>query len=510
MTKTMLICSTKQQVVNLVPALTEKVDEIIIFTTTYAKKEDWTSNLLPVLKKRKINCSEVLVTNEIEQNVLSFSELIKSEIEKVRDSEIFLNVGGGQKTFTMAMMKAYADLPDANTKVVYTEANKRCLYFISKEMKTTSKSYQINLDLKEILGLNGYSLFEGSKTKNPNLNATESFSNEFYQKHFPAAKTGDYFRKDSLFKEIFYRCIMNEGNEPVEKNDIEKSIKARLLGIKPHIDDLPVSYPLGHSPHEIKVKIKQLRESPQKSGSAIKLLESVYADFRYNSFWNTVKKEIVSYVENELRISNVKIRNEAYSVKEQNKLKDIFKDISGSSMISFDEKGFLRHKDILFSSKYGDLFEEMVFIEVLKLQEDVVWDNVHQIWLNVFTKKTGANVKTPEAEYDLVIVTKFGTLILIESKSAKFDNKVAKGQERDVQKKSGPYGKAVIAGPLLGEIKSIKDSKEREKEYPYVSFALFAQAQKVEDAGMQYWCLDKISENLKKLLSRRSSASLQC
>ncbi len=89
---------------------------------------------------------------------------------------------------------------------------------------------------------------------------------------------------------------------------------------------------------------------------------------------------------------------------------------------------------------------------------------------------------------------------MLESKSAKFENKIAKGQERDVFQKSGPYGRATITGPLLKKVKSIKIPEERKEKFPYIANALVAQAEKVESAGLQYWCLDEITEKLEKLL----------
>ena len=57
MTKTMFICSTQNQVVNLVPAITEKVENIVIFTTETAK--NWTKNLINFLKKRNVKYRNV-------------------------------------------------------------------------------------------------------------------------------------------------------------------------------------------------------------------------------------------------------------------------------------------------------------------------------------------------------------------------------------------------------------------------------------------------------------------
>lgn len=142
----------------------------------------------------------------------------------------------------------------------------------------------------------------------------------------------------------------------------------------------------------------------------------------------------------------------------------------------------------------------MVLSQIQHLATTEMWQNIHEIWFNVMTQKGNQNAGNYETEYDIVIVTKFGTLMLLESKSAKFENKVSKGQEMDVFQKSGPYGRAIIIGPLLKAIKQIQDSLQRKKTFPYVAESLVNQAQKVENTGLQYWCFDEITEKLEKLL----------
>ncbi len=47
-----------------------------------------------------------------------------------------------------------------------------------------------------------------------------------------------------------------------------------------------------------------------------------------------------------------------------------------------------------------------------------------------------------DAEYDLVIVTSYKTLLLVEMKSGEFETDTARGKEHGAYQKSGPYGKS--------------------------------------------------------------------
>ena len=500
MTKTMLICSTNHQVVNIIPAITENVEKIIIFTTEFAKRSNWTKNLIHVLTKRGFKITDIFVPVEVEEEVDQFSELIKREMKKIPNNEILLNVGGGQKTFTMAMMKAFRELLSLNSRIVYTEANKHTLFSISKEMATDAKQYEINLSLDEIFSLYGFCFWNKSKTSYPNQNATNLIGTPDFEKHFVEATAASAFlKKDRLFKEIFFRKMMDEDEVMIHPREVREIVKKMLQEIKPSLKQLKISYSKGHDPATINHKIKNLSSS--KRSDIKKLLESIYAPHRYNAFWNAAKNQIINYVFDNIMAPNVKLRVAPFTENEKSNLYNIWSKLGKFNKIEFERNGFLLKKNVCFSEKNGDLFEKMVLIEVLKLKEKAVWNNIHEIWLNVFTQKDdGEERANSEAEYDLVIVTKFGTLILLESKSAKFDNKIAKGQERDAFQKSGPYGRAIITGPLLKEIKAEKDPIIRKNKFPYVADAFLAQSKKVENAGMTYWCFDEISEKLEKLL----------
>jgi hypothetical protein len=177
---------------------------------------------------------------------------------------------------------------------------------------------------------------------------------------------------------------------------------------------------------------------------------------------------------------------------------------------NFDENGYLylgaENYSYKFEEKNGPFFEKMVTTEVCRINSEAM-EKVKEIWVNVKTRKFAGDAN--DAEHDVVIVTKFGTLILIEIKSSKFETSIAKGQERDVYQKSGNYGLSFIATPLLKEMwdyySKAQDKQEAERHYEYVASFYFKHAKKVKDAGIQYWCFDEITEKLGETLSPKKS-----
>jgi hypothetical protein len=65
-------------------------------------------------------------------------------------------------------------------------------------------------------------------------------------------------------------------------------------------------------------------------------------------------------------------------------------------------------------------------------------NSIAEIYHSVKTKKLNSSEKH-YAEHDIVIVTKFGTLILIELKTYEFSGDLAQAQQGLAYKKSGPY-----------------------------------------------------------------------
>jgi len=512
--KIMFCCSTNHQAVNLIPALKENVSKMVLFSTGTAKK--WTENLKKVLADRHIELSkddDVHIDAKCEQNVKELVSKINEYVEKYKDYEILLNIGGGQKLFTLAFSEVFINSKQGNIRIVYSEAQNHKLYSVKKDLdQSHDEEYKVDLSLEEILKSYGYKLYDDSDSDNSsNMKITpdvKAVLNE--KKYVQANKSSENLKNDRLYQEIFYQMMMtNEVDETISYDDLINGDKfSKIVArYKPSTDPKKYNWING----ALK-KLRSIAESAEKITKFMKKdpatniedltakIEAETKNIQDNAEKvidkNRVSQDLTMYcndladvLKNNFKLRHTVLVDRPFSGDEKEKIKAMFK------CADFDEDS--RLKTCSLPEKNGAFFEKMVTTEVCKLKDDPeVWQNIHEIWLNV--KTAIGQDKKNDAEHDIVIVTKFGTLIILEVKSAVFDNKIAKGQERDVLKKSGPYGMSVIVGPLLSEMLDIEE--DRKKKYPFVADAFFRQAEKVKNAKMKYWCFDQIVKELKEAL----------
>ncbi|MCC6347497.1 MAG: hypothetical protein IT388_09960, partial [Nitrospirales bacterium] len=148
----------------------------------------------------------------------------------------------------------------------------------------------------------------------------------------------------------------------------------------------------------------------------------------------------------------------------------------------------------------GYLFEWMVAAEVIDIicNDDELRQSVAQVYHSVATRKLGSKEKQ-DAELDLVIVTRFGTLLVLELKTFEFSGDLAKSKEGSAYKKSGPYGKAIIVGPLLT---SMVQTAKNGKTYPhYIVGPIQTQEATAMQNGIEYIYLDELAVTLRKKLA---------
>jgi len=160
------------------------------------------------------------------------------------------------------------------------------------------------------------------------------------------------------------------------------------------------------------------------------------------------------------------------------------------------------HKFSGITPRPGVLFEWMIaalIMELIKTNE-VVKNNISEIHINVGTQRSDDPEAKQDSEFDLVITTRFGTLILFEMKTHDFSGDVAKGKEGAAYKKSGPFGKAVIIGPIMNDMIHINVRKEKEYDH-YIDRKTQDQEKTASQNNIQYWYLDDVKGKLMKELS---------
>jgi hypothetical protein len=98
---------------------------------------------------------------------------------------------------------------------------------------------------------------------------------------------------------------------------------------------------------------------------------------------------------------------------------------------------------------FADYFERVVQFEVIKLlAENPESHCVNEAWANVRVKdKRGVEI----AEWDVVLVTDFGTLIILDAKTGQFGQKDEDARLYNLERATGVYGQFWLVIPYMKE-----------------------------------------------------------
>ena len=97
-------------------------------------------------------------------------------------------------------------------------------------------------------------------------------------------------------------------------------------------------------------------------------------------------------------------------------------------------------------------------------------------------------------EFDLVLLTKGGQILIIECKSGNMDSDVSKARIYTTYAAAGVYGKPILITPLLKkELEKAKKHNLKNENYKYILKAIGA----AQRSQMEIWALDSIEEGLR-------------
>lgn len=143
----------------------------------------------------------------------------------------------------------------------------------------------------------------------------------------------------------------------------------------------------------------------------------------------------------------------------------------------------------------GYLFEKIAIAKILDIisKNNKLKNSIKEIYTSVKTVKNTENpeLNPVEAEYDIVIVTKKATLIILEVKSGNYSGDTAKSKEYGAISKGGIYGKSAIIGPLVKNIDYIEK---------YIPQNIIDHEKVCKNTGITYIKFDKIEEELEKMI----------
>lgn len=491
--------STGVQTVNLLPALQFGVQKTVIVSTPHTEKQGLTSRLVYLLEKKGISCEIITLSENDEKNFRNLSSKLIEKAQKYQ--KIIWNFSGGQKIPSIAIFYAFHKRVESNFKddyAIYIEAQPPETWILDSNFDRFWKRTSCPISLHEILYLFNYETMKDENKIYPDP------SIEVREKIEIGRKALRSFKESEVFREAFFNFMKSSKPSLGTKEELKEAIKKALNEVKPEVKDLHITKS-GYEEFERRIKtIFSNLDRAKNIGdldtylAPLKLLLKPHEIFE--DYWNSIKRATIERVLQRIEFEEIKLINKELTETEKNKLRNQIKEIGGDISLSERE---LYKKDVKSFSVFksnGILFEWMVVASIIdEIQKNpLLKEYISEIYHSVKTRRLDFSER-PDAEHDIIIVTKFGTMILIELKTYEFSGDLAQAQEALVYKKSGPYGQAIIIGPLLSDM--VKINHKGIKEFPaYINGPIRSQEETARQNNIRYYYLDQIPVMLQEKL----------
>ncbi|HDK7179411.1 TPA: DNA-binding protein [Clostridium botulinum] len=466
------ICSTLNQMVNYVVIKEHKLHSNNVYNIRLADEnekfnhEEWDDNLKEIIV-RNYNWEDINYHNyEIKEHRNIIDKLIEkfgrasSEFGSypLKEEKILWNITGGQRHFVMAITEyVYNHRPE--DVIVYFEGDKEKMYYYAKNK---------NIQQEDILGNKDYNMTIPIALR---LMGFEVSKREFN-------KVSEYYNF----------LISNNANEFREKCKLQSISK---------IND--------NKPEDLYEQLE----------SELKWYKKFY-DIYCNS--KTLRKLLIN--SNRFTTDSTNERTKFDMIKED--IEAYIKEIDGEINTNdlFDEKGFdILKKSIgnhLNGKVFGYILEHMTLYKVL----DVIKSN-KKLLKNIADIDTSVKIKseTDESkdklglidEFDILIVTKKGKVVMLECKSGGMSSDNAKSHNYSIYAVAGVYGAPILVCPVKDGDVGKKEkfdtrvkrlNKELYKQntdvYKHVRSAKYA----ADKANLNICYIEEIAEYIKKIIKR--------
>ena len=496
----MFCSSTDNQTVNLIPAVQFGIKEVVILSTGYTDKSRLTERLTKEMSRQGITVSRVEIGPEEEKSLNWLVERLDREARTHR--RIIWNISGGQKIPTLALYEAFRKRigeGHGEDAVLYMEARPPEIWYWGAGLETSSVPARVNLTLDAIVRLYGSEAARHMKL-HPNP------SEEVLRKLETGRRALDYFVSFDQFRESFFRYMMPDEGYARTKKELEELIKRCLNEIGPELSAMQITNRdyrgLEHAIKDFCQRVDEVQDRDELARLMrdVKMIANPKAI--YDDYWNSIKKEIVRRISKGLESKDPKLVQGRMAPSELARLKSAIETIGGEVA----DPG----PDTIYKSQVrrfsaippnGVLFEWMAAAAVIDAvtQDRRMMERVAEVHFDVETRKLDDPSAKPDTQLDLVVVTTFGTLLVLEMKTHEFSGDTIKGKENAAYKKSGPYGKAIVVGPLIDGVVSGKQPGT--KTYPpYIDNKVRDQEETAKQNDIEYVRVDRIALKLHELL----------
>jgi hypothetical protein len=462
----MIGVSTQQNITNLIPAVQVKgITLFLMMQSQTAQQNNWSENIKKVLKERKIE----LITINLDKNQDKDIELMVSKINLVlkryENQKIHWNIGGGLKIHNLAMFLAYSRRENKEDVICYAnqDTNPSLEFLTQEDGKICNNPIPINVDLtaEEIFNLNGISIEEKS-------------AKLIYSKRVNCIVDGVMdLMKFKEFRKYFFMvsALRVLGAEKYDLKFNEESLNSVLRDN----GELIVKQLMIELRESLQNKAKQLSHINQITNNQVHLNE-VGANLKNRIFGNNDKNGF---------LQNIIFNYEDTVEFTDKELINILKLNSSECKLKLDYSIFQRIK----STKPPEYFEKIVISRIHKILNSK-GNYVFEAYSNVKTKMKD-RVGTL-AEYDILLVTQWGTVIAIDAKTFDFEAKDIDARFFNLEQSAGKFMKFHVVAPYDPEDFQEKYFTQKLRELPQkcnerkMTFFALSDSTKTEDFNVEY------------------------
>jgi hypothetical protein len=485
-----LCLSTGNQTINLMPALQYGYKRVLLLSTDEMERSGRTMSLNAVCKDRGIGVEIIHIDHSLEKDIARLALLIEQTLSAYH--KVIWNLSGGQKLVAMACQQVFNQrIANGHTgdEIMYVEGKPPAIWHCDAKLVTHSDRLNTTLTLSEIMHLYGTETSESMQIF-PALSPKASTSLAIGRKALA------HYRESELFRDAFFRWMKPLTFSCRSGAEIRHLVKVVLNEQKESFAKIRLhsESPDDPDPENTIVSVLQKAASSctqQEFQHCMKQLKQwKRPEHVYKNYWEGIKRAAVDAVIKRLIVDQ---QPEISQVIDSDLLADLqvrLADIGGEMVLPVSGEPLLKSHLPKFSSlgSNGVLFEWMVAAAVFEAMEQntKLLDGISEIHMNC---------QSTEFELDLVIVTRFGTLILFEMKTFDFSGDLIRSKENTAYKKSGVFAQTLIVGPLLRSM--VTEDPDGTRHYPqYVPDATREQEKTTLQNGIPYVWLDEIAQNL--------------
>lgn len=488
------ICiSTRNQTINLIPALQMGAEKVYILSSEEAGKQHWTANLKLVCDRKNLPLDIIRVSPEEE---VSPDKMAEAVLPRLKETELYWNIGGGKKSMTLGLIRAYqerARKSSSKNHLIYTENNPYEIVIYDGMAYVEKIPMAHFLTIEDILNLYGYTC--GGTGEKLSTKKFEDWVDPFAR----------YYVQNPHFQEVVCNIFSPKVTEGKNKEPLVDSIRRVLESHRPNSEAVMVEAP--DFDQNAKGNIRAAAEKYCHQNKEKRDIDGILSSCN-EFYWRIIKKQLIQKLADELKTPSMPLLKTDLSEFRKEEVAGIVKECG--IKVHDPRRGFISG-NLKLPKGPGYLFEDLVAHEFLRvLQQEKFVRFLEHAYLGVKTfpleYDAGEQAILPrelkankgDDEFDITMVMPWGVLYLFEVKTHYGEGgDVLKSLRDSASLKSGVFARTVLIDHLL------KKSEKANGTFPsYFPEPLVRKRELIQALRMQAWGFDEIASKLPGLLSK--------